>query len=82
MVSVATSSKTVSTQQVLRVSKEPDATSRPTGQPRGKLSLARSWRMTLRARGYKRCWGRRSKGGSKECRARQWLYLSTGAARG
>lgn len=53
MVSVATSSKTVSTQKVSRVSKEPDTTSRPTEQPGGKHSLARSWRVALRAGGYK-----------------------------
>lgn len=67
MMSVATSSKTtLSTQKVSRVSKEPDATSRPTEQPGGKHSLVRSWRVTLRAGGYKRHWGRRSKGGGKE----------------
>lgn len=74
--------RTVSTQKVLRVSKEPAVANGPTEQSGGKHSLARSWRVTLRAGGYKRRQGRRSKGEGPERSAGQRLGLPTGAATG
>lgn len=74
--------RTVCTQKVLRVSKEPAVANGPTEQSGGKHSLARSWRVTLRAGGYKRRQGRRSKGEGPERSAGQRLGLPTGAATG